>query len=87
MEEGAEAFVLFIGLILYFVLYFAWEVVVILLLLGLVFCIAKKIYKMKWSHSVLLMYMWIVYSCALVVLITQVSDLGFMQSERSVAWP
>lgn len=64
MEEGAGALVLIIiGLILYF----AWEVVVILLLLGLVFCIAKKIYKIKWSHSVLLMYMWIVYSCALVV--------------------
>ena len=67
MEEGAGAFVLIIiGLILYF----AWEVVVILLLLGLVFCIAKKIYKIKWSHSVLLMYMWIVYSCALLVLIS-----------------
>ena len=53
MEEGAGAIVLIIiGLILYF----AWEVVVILLLLGLVFCIAKKIYKIKWSHSVLLMY-------------------------------
>ena len=67
MEEGAGViFLIIIGLILYF----AWEVVAILLLLGLVFCIAKKIYKMKWSHSVLLMYMWIVYSCALVVLIS-----------------
>lgn len=48
MEEGAGAIVLIIvGLILYF----AWEVVVILLLLGLVFCIAKKIYKIKWGQS------------------------------------
>lgn len=67
MEEGAGVFVLIIiGLILYF----AWEVVVILLLLGFVFYIAKKIYKLKWRHSVLLMYMWIVYLCALVALIS-----------------
>lgn len=67
MEEKGGVIAL---IIITLILYFAWEVVVILLLLGLVLYVARKIYKIKWNHSVLLMYMWIVYSCTLVVLIS-----------------